>query len=157
MRKLRVGLGVALFAVAAVAAGPALAEPDAKILQDRENLMKNQAQDLGAIKGYLDGKAELPAAEKAAADLPETMKKIPALFPEGSGGKSPSGKYATKPEIWSDSSGFLAARQNGEQKADALLAAVKTGDKAKIQEAFADMGKNGCGGCHGKFREEVKQ
>ena len=30
-------------------------------------------------------------------------------------------------------------------------------DKAKIQEAFADLGKNGCGGCHGKFREEIKK
>ena len=38
-----------------------------------------------------------------------------------------------------------------------LLAAVKTGDKAAIQTAFGDMGKNGCGACHGKFREEIKQ
>ena len=47
----------------------------------------------------------------------------------------------------------MAAQQNALSKAQALDAAVKTGDKAQIQTAFADIGKNGCNGCHDAFRE----
>ena len=31
------------------------------------------------------------------------------------------------------------------------------GNKEQIQTAFNELGKNGCGGCHGKFREELKK
>jgi cytochrome c556 len=85
------------------------------------------------------------------------MRKIPDLFPPDTGGPNPDGKYTTKPEIWSDWNGFLAARDAASQKAEALLAAVKGGDKAAIQTAFGDLGKNGCGACHEKFREEIKK
>ena len=157
MRLSRVALGFALLVVSGFVAAPAGAEADAKVLKDREALMKQQGADMGAIKGFLDGKEDAAKAEKAASDLPETMKRIPSVFPEGSGGTSPGGKFATKPEIWTDWNGFLAARDTGEKKSEALLAAVKAGNKEAIQAAFADLGKNGCGACHGKFREEVKQ
>ena len=157
MRSPRIVLALAIFAAAGCAGFAARADADPKILQDREALMKNQAQALGAVKGYLDGKADLAKAEKGAADLIDTMKKIPAVFPQGSGGKSPDGKFATKPDIWTDWNGFLAARDTAEKKTEALVAAVKGGNKDAIQAAFADLGKNGCGACHGKFREEVKQ
>jgi cytochrome c556 len=33
--------------------------------------------------------------------------------------------------------------------------AVNGGDKSAIEAAFADLGKNGCGGCHTTFREKI--
>ena len=135
----------------------ALAADKDQVIKDRQALMKQQGGDMGAIKAYLDDKGDLPKATSAATDLTATMKKIPDVFPPGTEGPNPDNKYAAKAEIWSDWKGFLAERDTAAAKADALLATVKSGDKAKIQEAFADMGKNGCGGCHGKFRVEIKQ
>jgi len=130
------------------------AQGSAAVLQQRAALMKQQAADLGVIHAYLTGKAPQAKAVVAAAGLTNTTRKIPDLFPKGSGGTSPDGKFAAKPLIWSDWQGFLAAQGNAVQKAFALSAAVKTGDKKKIGAAFADLGKNGCGGCHSKFREQ---
>src|SRR5713226_10087572 len=148
-------LGAALAIGAAYSTGAPAADKE-QIIKDRQALMKQQGADLGAVKAFLDDKGDLAKATAAAADLTQTMKKIPDVFPPGSQGPNPEGKWAPKAEVWSDSKGFLAARDTAAGKADALVAAVKGGDKAKIQEAFADMGKNGCGGCHGKFREDLK-
>jgi cytochrome c556 len=144
-------LGVAV-AAAGIWAGTASAQDMSGAGQARAALMKQQAGDLGVIHNFLIGKAPKAKAVAAAADLTDTTRKIPSVFPEGSGGVNPSGKFVTKPEVWTDWSGFLAAQNNAVQKSYALEAAVKTGNKKKIQEAFADLGKTGCGGCHGKFR-----
>lgn len=142
--------------MATISAGAQAVDKD-QVIKDRQALMKEQGGDMGAVKGFLDGKNDQAKATSAATDLTATMKKIPDVFPAGTGGPSPDGKYTTKPEIWSDAKGFEAARATAADKANALLAAVKGGDKTAIQTAFGDLGKNGCGGCHGKFREEVKK
>jgi cytochrome c556 len=154
LKLLAIGLAFAIGAMAPLGAG---AQDKAKVFKDREALMKQQGADLGAVKGYLDDKNDLAKAQAGADDLILTMKKIPDVFPPGTAGGDPEGKYAAKPEIWSDWNGFLAARDAAAQKAQTLVAAVKTGNKEQIQTAFAEMGKNGCGGCHGKFREELKK
>jgi cytochrome c556 len=147
----------AVLAIAAANSTGALAVDKDQVIKDRQSLMKQQGGDLGAVKTYLDGTGDVAKATAGAADLVLTMKKIPDVFPPGTEGPNPEGKYAPKAEVWSDSKGFLAARDTAATKADALVVAVKGGDKAVIQEAFADLGKNGCGGCHGKFREEIKK
>ncbi|HZK88943.1 MAG TPA: cytochrome c [Stellaceae bacterium] len=149
-------LGAAL-AIGAANTTSALAVDKDQVIKDRQALMKEQGADMGSIKGYLDGKADIAKATAGASDLIETMKKIPDVFPPGTEGPNPEGKFAPKPEVWSDWKGFLAVRDTAADKAGALLAAVKGGDKEKIQTAFGDLGKNGCGGCHGKFREEIKK
>ena len=50
---------------------------------------------------------------------------------------------------------FLDAQKTANDKAEVLLVAVKSGDKTKIEAAFGDLGKNGCGGCHETFREKL--
>jgi cytochrome c556 len=149
-------LGAAL-AIAAAGSTGALAVDKDQVIKDRQALMKEQGADMGAVKGFLDDKNDQAKAMSAASDLTDTMKKIPDVFPPDTGGPNPDGKYTTKPEIWTDAKGFEAARSTAAEKADALLAAVKGGDKTAIQAAFSDVGKNGCGGCHEKFREEIKK
>jgi len=153
LKLLTVGAAVAI----GIGSFGALAQDKAKVFKDREALMKQQGADLGAVKGFLDDKNDLAKAQAGASDLVLTMKKIPDVFPQGTAGGDPEGKFAAKPEIWSNWNGFLAARDTAAQKTDALVAAVKTGDKAQIQTAFAELGKNGCTGCHDKFREELKK
>jgi cytochrome c556 len=146
----------ALILALAGISGTLLAQDKETVAKNREALMKGQAKDLGSVKAYTDGKGDLAQAETGAADLTQSTKKIPDVFPPGSGGTSSDGKYSTKPVIWSDWNKFLEAQKTATAKADVLLAAVKSGDKAAIQTAFGDLGKNGCGACHETFREKLK-
>jgi cytochrome c556 len=148
-------LGAAAAIVVAGAAGLSVAQDKETVLKDRQATMKEQGKDLGAVKAYLDGKGDLAQAKTGAANLTQTTKKIPQLFPAGTGGPSPDGDYVAKPEIWTDWNKFLDAQKTAAAKADALLVAVNGGDKSAIEAAFADLGKNGCGGCHTTFREKI--
>jgi cytochrome c556 len=148
-------LSAAAAIVMAGAAGFAVAQDKETVLKDRQATMKEQGKSLGAVKAYLDGKGDPAQAKTGAADLTQTTKKIPQLFPAGTGGPSPDGDYVAKPEIWTDWTKFLDAQKTAATKADALLVAVNGGDKAAIQAAFDDLGKNGCGGCHTTFREKI--
>ena len=146
-------LGAAAIVVAATAL--AVAQDKETVLKEREATMKEQGKDIGAVKAYLDGKGDLTQAKTGAANLTQTTKKIPQLFPAGTGGTSPDGDYVAKPEIWTDWNKFLDAQKTAATKADALLVAVNSGDKTAIEAAFNDLGKNGCGGCHTTFREKI--
>jgi cytochrome c556 len=146
-------LAALIFVVSGVAA---FAQDKEAVVKNREALMKEQAKALGTVKAYTEGKADLTQAEASAADLTQTTNKIPGAFPPGTGGPDSEGKFAAKPAIWSDWNKFLEAQKTAAGKADALLAAVKSGDKTAIEAAFTDLGKNGCGACHEMFREKLK-
>ena len=133
-----------------------VAQDKEAVLKNRETLMKGQAKDLGNVKAYIDGKADLAQAEAGAANLTQLTRKIPEVFPPGTGGTDSEGKFATKPVIWSDWDKFLDVQKVAAGKADALLAAAKSGNKAAVEAAFGDLGKNGCGACHETFREKLK-
>ena len=154
VKKARV-LGAAAAIVVAGAAGFAAAQDKETVLKEREATMKEQGKNIGAVKAYLDGKGDLAQAKTGAANLTQTTKKIPQLFPAGTGGPSPDGDYVAKPEIWTDWNKFLDAQKTAAAKADALLVAVNGSDKDAIEAAFNDLGKNGCGGCHTTFREKI--
>jgi cytochrome c556 len=137
--------------------GSAVAQDNETVLKNRQATMKEQGTDLQNIKAYLDGKADLEKAKSSAVNLTQTTKKIPELFPPGTAGRSPDGDYEAKAEIWSDWNKFLDAQKTAAAKADILLVAVSGGDKTKIEAAFNDLGKNGCGGCHTTFREKIEK
>jgi cytochrome c556 len=135
--------------------GSALAQDKETVITNREALMKGQGKDLGSVKAYTEGKADLAQAEAGATGLTQSTKKIPGVFPPGTGATNTDGKYATKPAIWTDWTKFLDAQKTASDKAEALFVAVKSGDKTKIETAFGDLGKNGCGACHELFREKL--
>jgi cytochrome c556 len=136
--------------------GAVFAQNKEAVVKERETLMKGQAKDLGSVKAYIDGKTDLAQAEAGAANLTQSTRKIPEVFPPGTGGTDSEGKFATKPAIWSDWNKFLDVQKVAAGKADALLAAAKSGNKAAVEAAFGDLGKNGCGACHETFREKLK-
>jgi cytochrome c556 len=150
-------LGIAVAIGIAGSAGIALAQDKETVLKNRQATMKEQGKDLGAVKAYLDGKGDLAQAKAGAANLTQTTKKIPDLFPPGTAGPNPTGDYVAKPVIWTDWNKFLDAQKAAASKADALLVAVNGGDKTAIDAAFNDLGKNGCGACHTTFREKIEK
>jgi cytochrome c556 len=154
--KLLVIAAILSIALAAISAS-APAQDKETVLKDRQATMKEQGSDRQNINSYLEGKADLEKAKSSALNLTQTTKKIPELFPPGTAGRSPDGDYEAKPEIWTDWNKFLDAQKTAAAKADTLLVAVNGGDKAKIEPAFSDLGKNGCGGCHTTFREKIEK
>src|ERR1700730_11799875 len=150
-------LGAALAIVMGGGSGVALAQDKETVLKSRQATMKEQGKDLGAVKAYLEGKGDLAQAKAGATNLTQTTKKIPDLFPPGTGGPNPTGDYAAKPVIWTDWDKFLDTQKTAASKADALLVAVNGGDKTAMETAFNDLGKNGCGGCHTTFREKIEK
>jgi cytochrome c556 len=148
--------GAVVIIAALGAVGAAAAVDTEAVIKERQATMKQQGKAMGGVKAFLDGKSDQAAAQAAATTLTQTTQKIPGLFPPGSGKPSPDGDFAPKAAIWTDWDKFLDVQKAAAAKADALLAAVKTGDKAAIQTAFADLGKNGCGACHTNFREKLK-
>src|SRR5271155_1539565 len=87
----------ALAIVVAGASGVALGQDKETVLKDRQATMKEQGKDIGAVKAYLDGKGDLAQAKAGAAGLTQTTKKIPELFPPGTGGPNPSGGHPAPP------------------------------------------------------------
>jgi cytochrome c556 len=127
------------------------------VIKQRQDVMKQQGRDLAAVKAFLDGKSDQAAAQAGADDLLRTLPQVPTVFPQKTSSAEYPGQTRAKPVIWAEWDKFVAAQQNALSKAQVLDAAVKTGDKAQIQTAFADIGKNGCNGCHDTFREPQPQ
>jgi len=147
-------LGLSL-AGAAVLSTAAFSQDSEAVLKNRQATMKRMGADLDAIKAYLDGKADEAKALTGATDLDATIRTVVELFPAGTGMEQFPGKSGAKPGIWTEKEKFDAAHRLAVEKADALLAATKSGDKPAIAAAFADLGKGGCGGCHTPFREKI--
>src|SRR5215475_11210858 len=103
--------GAALAILVAGAGGTALAQDKEAVLKNRQATMKEQGKDIGAVKAYLEGKGDLAQAKTGAANLTQTTKKIPELFPPGTGGPNPTGDYVAKPVIWADWNKFLDAQK----------------------------------------------
>ena len=125
------------------------------VVQNRLAAMKRHGSDVKTIRDYLDDKADLAKAQAAGADLASSLRELPAMFPEATGMAQFPGKSGAKPTIWADWNTFLADIQSAVAKADALNTALKAGDKTAIRNAVADLGKNGCAGCHETFREKI--
>jgi len=124
------------------------------VIKNRADAMRQQLKDVLTVKAYLDDKGDLAAAQSGATNLVPEIKKIPDLFPPGTSGPDPTGKWAAKPEIWSDWNKFLAAQKTVTEKVDALVVAVKSGSKDAIKVAYEDLGV--CKDCHTPFRERLK-
>jgi cytochrome c556 len=149
-----------LFALSAVLAFAAFSSPIAlavdkdQVLKDRQAAMKDQGRQLVIVRNYLEDKADQAAALAALESLAKSVPTVPNLFPPGTEGEAPEGKWASKPEIWSEHDKFLAATKKVADQIAALAVDVKSGDKAKAQAVFKEIGF--CSGCHDTFRAKLQ-
>lgn len=141
-------------AVALLAAGmaPAWAGDGAAAIMERQALMKLIGANVGAIKQAIDSKdaARMKGAEGSARAIGFAAGAIPTMFPAGSDMKA--GKTSALEKVWTDPAGFKKASDAMGPLAAALGDALKAGDAAAAMTAFAALGKDGCGGCHGPYR-----
>jgi cytochrome c556 len=145
--------GIAL-AIAMSASATASAQDKDKVIAERQDFMKKQIRDWIAIRNYLQGNADQQTASAAADALTKSVPTTPNHFPPGTAGPAPDGKYATKPEVWSEHDKFVAAGKKVGEQVAALDAAIKSGDKPKAEAAFKDL--DACNACHNDFRAKLQ-
>lgn len=148
---LLIGAAVAIGATTSTAAW---AQDKDKVIAERQDLMKKQIRDWIAIRNYLAGNADQSTATAAADALTKSVPTVPNYFPPGTAGPTPDGKWATKPEVWSEHDKFVAAEKKVTEQVAALDPAVKSGDKAKAEVAFKDL--DACNACHNTFRAKLQ-
>lgn len=133
------------------------AQTPLEIVKNREGEMKKLGGHMKAISGFLkNGEGSAEDVARRAGEIGKFAAKIPSMFPDGTemNGAADS-KYKAMPEIWLDWENFEKASAFLQSTSKALAAAAGGGDKAAIAEAFTRLGKEGCGGCHKKFRMKV--
>jgi cytochrome c556 len=140
---------VLTFAVAGLG-GVAPAQDRDRIVTERQEAMKQQGREMVAVRNYFQDKGDQAAAIAAMDSLQKSLVKVPDWFPPGTGiGEVPI-KTRAKPEIWQQHDKFLAADKTVMAQIAALDAAVKSGDKPKIEAVFKEVGF--CSACHDTFR-----
>ncbi len=124
-------------------------------VKERQQLMKTIGGNMKAIADFLkESKGTAKEAQEAAVKIAALSERIPEAFKvEASLDEMDAvGKNRGKPEIWLAWDDFTEDAKTLHEKAKGLAVAFESGDPKKVEVAFGDMGKNGCGGCHEDFR-----
>jgi cytochrome c556 len=142
-----------VFAVAAITLGVTAAIAQQDPIAARKALMKANGDHgkIGAamIKG--ETPFDLAKVHEIFATWQNASAKAPALFPENSIDQpTADDAFSASPEIWQNLEDFKARLAKLGTDAKAADASVKDLDSFKA--AFANIGKNDCGGCHEKYR-----
>jgi cytochrome c556 len=141
---------VAIFAVALLTSGTALASDPESYIKYRQAVMKAIGGHMGASGQIVRGKVDESAALAMHADaLASLNADLARLFPEG----SDFGETEAKAEIWDNWAEFEKAADAARDATAAFAAAVKSGDADKIGAARKDVGRS-CKGCHEDFRQK---
>ena len=130
-------------------AGAVMAQQD--LVKQNQDTMKSNAKNLGGMVAMVKGEKPFDKATVTAAlaQLDETAKKLPTMFPDSIKGMNPGGDYEVSPKIWEDKAGFQA-------RIDAFAkivaeAKTKITDLDTLKATAPAIGKE-CGNCHETFR-----
>ena len=150
-----IGAGLAAFvALGASGQGQVASEEEAmEVAEKRSETMKSMGRSMRTLKGFAEGRGTAEEASAAATVIADAAPTLPSLFPAGTG-MAALPDSESKDVIWEEWDEFVAATERLGEKAVALQAVLSSGDSGQIGAAFGDLGKNGCGGCHRKFREK---
>ena len=145
MKRVLVVAGALLLSIGAV-----VAQQD--VANQTQTTMKATGRALGAVLSPMV-KGEKPydqaAVDTALAQLEDTAKKLPALFPESIKGLKVEGDYSASPKIWEDKAGFAAKIESFAKVVSEAKAQIK--DLDSLKATVPVIGKS-CGACHETFR-----
>jgi cytochrome c556 len=146
----------AVVAVLGFGSVASVAQDKEVIIKERQAAMKLEGPNLRAINDYLNDKGvDQATAIAKAQDLIAIADKLAGLWPVGTSSKDLPGKTNAKPDIWEQMDKFKALQATLKSDEQRLLAALQNADKAAATAAWGDVGKNGCGACHGAYREKA--
>jgi cytochrome c556 len=118
-------------------------------ITQRQNLMKNNQEQMRLLTGMARGQTPFDAARAQAAfqTIERNAEQTPALFPQG----SHQGKTAALPVIWERKADFDA--RSAKLAQDAKAAQSRITDQAGLQTVIQSVGQS-CGGCHETYRRK---
>jgi len=167
MRKKMIGaLVLAVIAAAAITQTDVLAQAPANpadTVKTRQDVMeslypKYYRSFVQVARGESTNIAAIPETARAAS---ADVRKIPSLFPPGTGRESGL-KTRAKPEIWSQRADFEATAAKLAEETDKLGQIAARGNLDEVKAQVAVVGQ-ACAGCHGgpvksggKFRFEAE-
>ena len=122
------------------------------LVKQNQDTMKANAKNLGAMIAMVKGEKPYDQAAVTAglAQLEETAKKLPTMFPDSIKGMNPSdSKYEVSPKIWEDKAGFKARIDEFAKVVNEAAPKITNLDALKANAPA--IGK-ACGNCHETFR-----
>jgi cytochrome c556 len=127
------------------------AEPE-DIIKYRKTTMKATAAHMGAVNAILTGKVDYKAdlADHAKA-LAALNRDVAGLFPKD----SDFGDTNALDAVWTKTGDFKKRAADAKARAEDLVKAVGTNDKAKMTAAFGKL-NDACKACHKDYRKEEK-
>jgi cytochrome c556 len=141
---------IAATMLAGLLAGTAWAQSAADSIAQRQAGFKAIGAATGEVKKAMDAGGDLTGVAAKAAEISAFGKRIPALFPAGSGPEA-GVKTRALPSIWQNKSDFDANAGIMVREAEKLEAALKANDKAATAAAFTATTAQ-CGACHRPYR-----
>jgi cytochrome c556 len=122
----------------------------AGVIEDRQDIMKNNNNASRVLGGMARGTAPFDAAAAKAQlqMIVDGVAKLPTLFPAGSDQGTGTTKTLALPTVWSDTAGFKTAAAKLGSDAQAAMAAT---DQASFATAFQTVQAD-CGACHKTYR-----
>ena len=145
MKRVMIVAGALLLGMGAVTA-------QQDVVKQAQDTMKANGRALGGTLSAMakgDKPYDQAAVDAALAQLDDTAKKLPTLFPESTKGMKPEGDYSASPKIWEDKAGFTAKIQSFAKVVAEAKSKIKDLDSLKANAPA--IGKE-CGGCHETFR-----
>ncbi len=136
--------------LAGVMSGAAWAQSAADAVAQRQAGFKAIAAATGEVKKVMDAGGDLATVAAKAEEVSAFAKRMPALFPAGSGTESGQ-KTRALAAIWQNKSDFDANAGMMASAADRLVVALKANDKTAATAAFGAM-TGQCGACHRPYR-----
>jgi cytochrome c556 len=121
------------------------------LVKEAQTVMKANGKNAGALAAMVKGDKPYDHAtvDAALAQLDDTAKKLPTLFPASVKGLKPEGDYSSSPKIWEDQAGFNAHIASFAKAVTEAKAKIK--DLDTLKASMPAIGKE-CGGCHETFR-----
>ena len=151
-RMITAAAGFAALLVAGVVVAEAQNAP-AEVIKQRQEIMKANGAAAKTLADMMKGEKPYSqdAAHQAAVTINDNSKKIPSMFPAGSGTEA-GVKTGALPAIWQNKTDFDEKSKKLEEESAKLVAA---NDEAAVKAQFGNVGK-ACGGCHETYRSKEK-
>ena len=138
--------------VAAVLFGATAVVAQQDIIEQSHASMKANGKALGGTLSPMargDKPYDQAAVDAALAQLEESAKKIPSLYPASVKDVKQTSEYTPSPKIWEDKAGFDAATANFAKAVSEAKGKIKDIDSLKA--TMPSIGKS-CSGCHETYR-----